>query len=291
MYLQLFTILFPIFLCAAVGFAWARRGLAFESDFVSKLVMNIGAPCLVVGTLSKVEMPAQTLLDILLAASMVLITTGLAALLICRLGKLSPSVYLGPLTFPNTVNMGLPVSLFAFGEEGLAVALGIYLIVSLAQFTLGIALVSGQNAWRETLRSPIVYSGLIGGTLVLTSTRLPLWLENGLNLLGSFSIPIMLITLGVSLAKLKVRDFGLSTTLGFARLAMGATIGWGVAELLSLQGAARGVIIIQSAMPAAVFNYLIAFRYDRSPEAVAGLVVMSTFMSFISLPLLLRVLL
>ncbi|WP_159931244.1 AEC family transporter [Oceanicoccus sp. KOV_DT_Chl] len=232
-------------------------------------------------------MPAQALIDTLLAATLVLLFTGLLATVICRWFKLSLPVYLGPLLFPNTVNMGLPVCLFAFGEEGLAIALGIYLVVSLTQFSLGIALVSGQSAWRNTWRSPIVYSGLIGATLIFTDTQLPLWLEQSLNLLGSFSIPIMLITLGVSLAQLKVKDFALSTGLALCRLAIGLSVGFLVAEILDLEGAARGVLIIQSSMPAAVFNYLLAHRYGRSPEAVAGLVVMSTLISFVSMPALL----
>lgn len=287
MYTAIFTIIAPVLFCVAIGYGWARSGTPYENDFVSRLVMYVGAPCLVIGTLSKVDIPAQELLDILIAATLVLIITTLLAALILKCCKLSLPVYLGPLIFPNTVNMGLPVCLFAFGEQGLAIALGIYLVVSLAQFSLGVALVSGQNAWKNTIRSPIVYSGLIGAILVFTNTHLPLWLENSLNLLGSLSIPIMLLTLGVSLAQLKVKDLWQSTALACCRLIIGVSIGYLIAELLELEGVARGVLIIQSSMPAAVFNYLLAHRYNRSPEAVAGLVVMSTTISFISMPALL----
>jgi malate permease and related proteins len=47
------------------------------------------------------------------------------------------------------------------------------------------------------------------------------------------------------------------------------------------------VTILQSAMPVAVFSYLFAVRYNRSPEEVAGTVVISTLLSFASLPALL----
>lgn len=287
MYAEILQVLAPILICVATGFAWCKSGRAFEGDFITQLVINVGAPCLVIGTLSKVELPAQSLLQILAAAVLVLILTSLLAALLCRLFKLSYSTYLNPLIFPNTVNMGLPVSFFAYGEQGLAVALGIYLVVSVAQFSFGIAVVSGQNSWRNTLRSPIVYSGLIAAALVLTDTRLPLWLENSFTLLGSFTIPLMLLTLGVSLAQLKVRQFALSGLLAVARLSIGLAVGLAVAELMALEGVIRNVVIIQSTMPAAVFNYLMARRYGQSPEAVAGLVVMSTLLSFATLPLLL----
>ena len=48
-----------------------------------------------------------------------------------------------------------------------------------------------------------------------------------------------------------------------------------------------GVLVMQSAMPVAVFNYLFAVRANRSPEAVASLVLCSTLLSFVFLPLLL----
>ena len=122
---------------------------------------------------------------------------------------------------------------------------------------------------------------------MLTETRLPLWLENSFTLLGSFTIPLMLLTLGVSLAQLQVKDFARSGWLAVARLSIGLMVGLAIAELMGLEGVIRNVVIIQSTMPAAVFNYLMAKRYQQSPEAVAGLVVMSTLLSFATLPLLL----
>ncbi len=46
-------------------------------------------------------------------------------------------------------------------------------------------------------------------------------------------------------------------------------------------------MVLQSAMPVAVFNYLFAQRYARAPEEVAGLVVVSASLSFVTLPVLL----
>ena len=67
----------------------------------------------------------------------------------------------------------------------------------------------------------------------------------------------------------------------------GFLIGFGMAQLLGFSGVARGVLILQCAMPVAVFNYLLAQRYDRSPEQVASVVVVSTLLTAVTLPLLL----
>ncbi|MGK0498602.1 MAG: putative permease [Oceanicoccus sp.] len=287
MYADIFAAIVPIFICAAIGYTWARSGTPYETEFVTRMVMNVGTPCLIIASLSKTSLPTQALLETLTAAALVLLATFILASLLCKLFGLAYSVYLGPLSFPNTVNMGLPVSLFAFGEEGLAVALGIYLVVGLAQFTFGIALITGVSQWRSSLRSPLIYAGFLGAAMALSDSHLPLWLENTLQLIGSLSIPLMLITLGVSLARLQVKNFSRSLLLSITRLLIGALVGVSVAELLELEGTVRGVVIIQSTMPSAVFNYLMAQRYGSSAESVAGIVVMSTLLSFATLPLLL----
>lgn len=284
---DIFAIIAPIFISAALGFGWAKSGVPFAHEFVTRLVMNIGAPCLIIGTLGKVEMPDRHFVDIIIATACTLTLSVLAAALVCKFFSLPLQAFLNPLCFSNTGNMGLPLSLFAFGEEGLAVALGIFLVKSLAHFSLGVAVLSGHSNWRQLFRSPIVYAGLVTATLVFTGWRLPGWLQNTCTLLGGFSIPLMLITLGVSLAQLRVADIRTSLWLGLARLLIGFGVGVLVAELLSLEGALRGVVIIQSSMPSAVFNYLLAKRYQQQPEAVAGMVVSSTILSFLTLPLLL----
>jgi hypothetical protein len=60
-----------------------------------------------------------------------------------------------------------------------------------------------------------------------------------------------------------------------------------VSHLFGLEGTVRGVFVLQCAMPAAVFNYMLAMRYKNNPEEVAGLVVTSTLFAFVTLPFLL----
>ncbi|WP_416900384.1 MAG: AEC family transporter [Minwuia sp.] len=130
---------------------------------------------------------------------------------------------------------------------------------------------------------------MAGGLLLVAGIELPGWIGNTLNVLGGIAIPLMLIALGVSLASLEARSLREGAIVAALRLFGGVGVGLAVAELLGLEGAARGVVIIQSAMPVAVFNYLFAATYEQRPGAVAGSVLISTAVSFLSLPLLLLV--
>src|SRR3546814_5761653 len=52
---QLAAIIAPVFACAAIGYLWARLRRPFETEFVTALVTNVGTPCLVASTLTKLS--------------------------------------------------------------------------------------------------------------------------------------------------------------------------------------------------------------------------------------------
>jgi len=96
----------------------------------------------------------------------------------------------------------------------------------------------------------------------------------------------MLLTLGVSLASLKVSDWPHALVFSVLRVVGGFAAAWFVCDLLGVTDpTVRGVILLQAMMPAAVFNYLLALRYDREPEAVASVVVLSTLLSLLLIPI------
>jgi len=97
----------------------------------------------------------------------------------------------------------------------------------------------------------------------------------------------MLLTLGVSLATIRLHHLGSGLVLGALRIFLGAAVGWGIGAAMGLQPLTHAVLVVQSAMPVAVFNYLFAVRANRSPEQVASLVMCSTLLAIGWLPLIL----
>ncbi|MBU2885919.1 AEC family transporter, partial [Gilvimarinus agarilyticus] len=136
-------------------------------------------------------------------------------------------------------------------------------------------------------RQPVLWAMVIAVGVLLSDWTLPLWLANTLDLLGGFTIPLMMITLGVSLARLKVTRWYRSVLFSVMRLAGGLLAGWLMCLALGLTGVERGVVLLQSAMPVAVFSYLLTLRYNRDHQEVAAIVVTSTILAFIGMPVLL----
>jgi len=287
MFLRLFSIISPIIICASIGYAWARLGRPFDTRFVARLIMNVGAPFLIVSSLTKTQIDRTALGEVGLAVVCALVIVGIVGYLLLRLFRLEVRSYLNALVFPNTGNMGLPLCLFAFGPEGLSLGLVVFVMVSAAQFTVGVAILSGRNDVRQFATNPIIWSTIVGLILLWAGWELPAFARNTMDVMAGLTIPLMLLALGVSIANIKVAAFSRSLVLALMRLGIGFGVGLLVTSLFGLTGAARGVVILDIAMPVAVFNYLLAEKYNRAPDEVAGAVVVSTLLSFITLPLLL----
>ena len=286
MILELFNTIFPVVACAGLGYLWARFDQPFDTRIVTRLVGHIGAPCLIFSTMVGIQGMSSQIAEMALSALAVLLAFAAIATIILYFAKLPMRTYLAPVTFPNAGNIGLPLCLFAFGDEGLALGIGFFAVSSSAQLIFGQWLFSGLPTPVPLLKAPIPYAVAIGAIFLATDTQPPEFIYNTTDLLGGFAIPLMTFTLGVSLAKLKVVRFSRTLALSLLRLGMGAACGFGFAELFGFEGMERGVLIIQCSMPIAVFNYLFATYYNRDPEEVASLVVLSSTLAFLLMPLL-----
>lgn len=284
---ELFAVMAPVLAGAGLGFWWIRLGHPYPVDFITRLVFNIGTPALVLASLAGAEIDASTFGRTMLATSLVILTMGAATFAIAKLLRRDWRVLLAPMMYPNTGNMGLPVVLYAFGSAGFAYGITIMVTVSLFQFTLGAVLNSDGNPIKSLLKTPTVYAILTSMALLLTDTSLPPWLANTVDLMSGFTVPLMLITLGVSLASIQVKSLRSGIGFSLVRIPLAAAAAWLIAGWVGLPPLAQSILVLQMCMPVAVFNYLFAQRAQREPEYVASLVFCSTLLALLYLPVLL----
>ena len=284
---QLVAILAPVFLCPAIGYVWAKQGNDFDIEFVNRISADLAAPCLIFATFTKANVDWQIIRDIGVACLTVIAISAIAVSILLLVSRLDLRAYLPPLMFSNCGNVGLPVCLFAFGEIGLALGIVFFSISLSLNLVVSPWVAAGSGSPFVIFRSPIVYAVTVTFVFVFFQVEPPLWLTNTTSLLGSMVVPLMLVTLGVSLSRIEVSAIYMNTWPSLIRLIVGFSVGWLVTELFDLEGIVRAVVIIQSAMPIAVFNYLFAARYQQKAEQVASMVVLSTLASFATLPALL----
>lgn len=275
----------PVFLLAAIGYIWVMVGGEYRVAFVTQLAMTLSVPCLIFTALMKTEIAPEALSVVVVAtiASYGLLT--LIALGIVAALKLPSRTYLAPIIFGNTGNLGLPLAIFAFGETGLGYAVVIFAVMAIYSFTIGIWMVSGRGAFLRILKEPMIWGTLLGGLFLVNGWKTPEWLTNSLELTGQMAIPLMLITLGVAVARLKTGQFGMPILISILKLGSAILVAWAMAVLFRLPPIPFAVLVLQVSTPVAVTSYLIAEKFGADSESVASLVVISTLLSVLTIPL------
>lgn len=289
--LTVVEIVAPVFLLAAIGFGWARAGFSYDIQFVTRMAMTLAVPALIFSSLQRTDISPAALSVVTLAALTAYGALTLVMWLFVRLAGLEIRTYLAPMIFGNTGNLGLPLALFAFGQEGLSYAVVVFAISAIYVFTLGIWLVSGGASPARVLREPMVLATLAGGLFLWQGWHTPLFLTNTLELLGQMAIPLMLITLGVAVAGLKPGRLGRAVWLSLLRAGLSVGVAWAVGLWFGLAPVPFGVLVLQISTPVAVTSYLLAEKYRADAVSVAGLVVVSTLLSIATIPLTLTFLL
>lgn len=281
----------PVFTLALIGYLWVRAGWDYDTTFVTRLAMTLSVPCLIFVALVEAEIDPRALRDLTLA-SFTAYTVVIASFwaLIAALG-MDRRTWLAPLAFGNTGNLGLPLALFAFGEAGLTLAVVVFAVMAVLSFTVGVWLVSGGGSPARALGEPIVAATILGAACLWFGIVTPPVVTETLRLVGQMAIPLMLITLGVAVARLRPRSLGRPAALSAVKVALCAGIAWAAGAAFALPEVARAVLVLQVATPAAVTSYLLAVKYGADADAVAGLVAVSTVMSVAALPVLLGILL
>lgn len=289
--IQLIPVICPVVIAIVIGFIWVRRGHEFDVPFTANLIHNVGIPCMVFSTLTKVDINPIGFIAMSWASLATHIAFGILGSIILGITRLPLRVYLNGLIFPNAANIGLPLCFFAFGNEGLALSIAWFMVDAILVSTLGIWIASGNFSIRTLLSTPILYATVGAGGFLISGIDPPDWLANTTNLIGGLAIPLLLLMMGVALATLKVPNLNRALFLSFLRLGIGFFVGNVASSVFGFVGIDRGVLIINCALSVGMINYLLSQYYDQEPQEVAAMVVVSGFVSLATLPLLLAYLL
>ena len=154
---EVFGVVAPVLFGAALGFGWARFGPAFNTELLASLVLVVGTPCLIFSTLTKFSVDLHAVGTMALAALMSIVIISAVGGAILFATRQPVGTFLPSLLFPNSGNMGLPLCLFAFGDEGLALGIAFFTVTSVGNFTLGAWLASGGKSPVRLLRTPLIW--------------------------------------------------------------------------------------------------------------------------------------
>jgi len=249
--------------------------------------MTLSVPCLIFVALMRSDVAPEALATLSIATFAAYSLVAAGCFVLVKLARLDVATFLAPLIFGNTGNLGLPLALFAFGEVGLDYAVVIFAVMAILSFTIGVWLVSGGGSMTKVIKEPMVAATLLGALFLWQGWQTPAFLTNSLELIGQMAIPMMLITLGVAVARLETKAMTQAAVLSVLKAAICVGAAWWVARYFQLDPVASAVLIVQISTPVAVTSYMLAEKYGADAQPVAGLVVASTVLSVVTLPLIL----
>jgi predicted permease len=281
-----FEVVFPVFSIVALGYLLARFK-QIDIPTISEIAVNVTSPCLIFLSIANREIVATEWLTMGGAAMVVILGTGGLMWIYQRAaGVRMRGLYL-PAMFLNSGNMALPFALLAFGTEGFDKAIIFFITTAMLTFSLGVSIAKGAGGLREVFRLPLIYAALCGLGFSLLGLQLPKFLATPVGMLADTAIPIMIINLGVQLHSLKISDLHHAVAGVAIRMGGGVLIGVAFVILFGISGVSRNVILLDSIMPPAVFNVILAQKYDANPDAVASTIVIGTLLSVATTSLLL----
>ncbi|MGD2059777.1 MAG: AEC family transporter [Acidimicrobiia bacterium] len=286
------NVLFPVFAIVAVGYLVARR-FGIEPPALATLAYWVLGPAFIFDVLSGAELDPEVVWKVVGSTILTMAVVGLVAALIMRaLGRSFSEVAAGVLTatYGNVGNFGLAISAFALGEEMLPIASIVMVTVNTIGILTGVggASIRHHSAVRSiatAVFSPLALAVIPALLVNVTDTVLPLWLDRPLSLLAAALIPVMLLTLGVQIAAMpRALPRRLVSVPIALKLVLAPLVAVGATALLDLGNLAADVVVLQAAMPAAVFTSLIALEHDLEADFVTSVVLTGTLASALTLP-------
>ncbi len=285
----------PVALIILIG-AIAQRYLSLDRSTLSQLALYILIPALVGDKLYRTTVSPQGAMGLVTGF---VITSALLYLIVLGINySVKPPATVGKsllatTIFGNVGNLGLPLNSFAFGDGGLERAIICLITSAILLFGVAPAVIKG-GGWcygiSMTFKLPLFWAMIAGITFHLLQVEFPYRLDVGIEQLGRASIPIALLILGMQLASTRFALGKYELLASGLRLLVAPAIALGVGLSLSLTGLDLKVLVLQTAMPAAVNTVLMVGEFGGEADRTARTVVVSTLLSFISLPLILGIL-
>lgn len=296
------TTILSISILIGLGYFFKRINLLSEKDINSfnSLVMNLFMPCMIFQALYSSDLsliPKLGILPFIIISSSVI--CGVITFLILRKlnfdDKKLWSVVV-TVMIANTAFMGYPVNLGIYGHAGFLRAifsdLGTLTIFLILSFALIIKF-GGKlsSAIKKIAFFPALWAVIFGISLNFFNIPIGGVLDNVINYLGQGAIPLIMISLGLSLhleglAK-NISMIGLTSII---KLAIFPAIATGLVIILHLTGLEFDVAIVEAAMPSGMLSLLLAITYDLDYYLTSDCILANTIISLISLPIVISLL-
>jgi predicted permease len=303
----MYDLLFPFGLVIVAGLIFKRlRFTGTDAERVrlaiNAAVLNIFLPALCVKAVYTAHIDARLFLVPLTSWMTTLVSLLLSLGLYTLIGKRIPiapaekGVLVLGATFGNVLYLGLPVLTGLYGGEAAKYALFYDLLAATpVLWIFGAAVASRHGEGRGTTLAesvktvftlPPIWGIIVGFCLKLAAVPIPSFLMKSLGMLGDTVVPLMLFSVGLALSLPKVKHALTALPAIFMKLLVVPLLAFLAGRLLGLRGQALSACVVEGAMPTMIISLLIAARFRLDVSLAAFLIVVTTALFFLTLPVI-----
>lgn len=293
--MDLFLIVLPAFLIFATGFI-GQKIFKLQIKSISTMALYLMMPFLTFDTFynNKLDMNYFYMFIFSVLLVVILVITTLLIGKIMKSDRTHTSAMLLGTIFSNSGNYGAPVVLFAFGEVAFNYAVIIMVIHAFLMNSIGIFIASKGSEKSSTakdalicvLKVPVLYGVILGVALQVMKVELPSPIIDGIHLVGSASIPTVMLILGMQLAEIKAQKFQWRyvNTVILVRMAVSPLIAAGLVSFMPVDDLIKAVFILLAAMPVAANITMLAVQFDVEPDLISFTTLVTTLLSLGTIP-------
>ena len=295
-FVDLLLIVLPAFLIFGAGFI-GQKLLKLDIKSISTMSLYLMLPFLTFDTFYSNELNIEYfymfLFTCLLALIMIILTVLFGFFI--KADKTQMSAMLLGTIFPNSGNYGAPVAMFAFGAIGFQYAVIFMVIHAFLMNTVGIFIASYgsekttsfKDSLMSVLKMPVLYGFLFGVLFQLLHIELPSTIQDGISLVGSASIPTVMLILGMQLAEIKPQKFELKyvNTVTIFRMIISPLLAVVLVNFMPVNDMIKNVYILLAAMPIAANTTLLAVQFNVKPDLTSFTTLVTTLLSLVTIPL------
>ena len=291
------NVMTPVLFIGALGYA-LQKVLQPPIGSINQLVFYVLAPCLTFSALKRVVMTGEEIGQIVvfgLVFVAVMSALGLAISALFRWERGVSRAFIISMLQING-NYAYSVSLLALGLPGLDRAVIFSVIQGTVAGTVSIFFASNSSASVAAsivavFRRPSIYATALALAMKYLDLSFPEPIHNSIDMLGTAAIPIVLVIMGMQIGLGFTWDAPAATvTAVVTRLIGSGVLAFFLSGLFGMSSLTRHVMVLYAAMPTAIMTTVIATEFNARPRFVAGVVVITTAFSVVTVSLWLTVL-
>ncbi|MCL6520349.1 MAG: AEC family transporter [Armatimonadetes bacterium] len=293
-----------IFLLLSVGYGAKKVKLLRDqdADLLNTVVVYITLPAFIFDAIYSYRQPIPLSIAKvpIIGFAMILVVLGIAYVVGRAMGLDRPT--LGGMIiasgFGNTGFLGYPLVQAAFREKAALVTAALYdeLAMALPLYTLGALIAAGfagRRVDREQLLRVFTLPSMLSIpiALIIRPISLPNPLLEAVRYLAAGTVPLVMISLGLSLSGRSLRGLALPVAVTCVlKLVALPVITYYAARSGGLSGVMHQVTVVEAGMPSAIMTCVIASKFGANARFVAGVIFLTTLLSIASIPLMLYLL-